>query len=304
MSERDGRCLFDQLKAPPSIQGWFGRSAVYVRDLLETGGVDLAFLQSCFQGAVTLQPHCRVIPVSRVWPMGFSWSSYLAQSTMLQVCREGGLNDESILAEDVDVPCSTCSVHALATDDILHFTVWGVVAARGYMRKLDGGFRKVGVQRSCEKDVTGSLSGTAIRNGFHDSVSFAPSARSSLHAIQAVHWMCSHTDTVQISPLQLAALLLQWHALLNRPSLSLFHHVYSFVRSQGQEKPRPLPKCVITELVALCLLMPLLEADVRCPWADTVVPTDSAPSFGFGVAVMLWRSSCPTLWATVGCTTW
>ena len=34
-------------------------------------------------------------PVNTVWPMGFSWSSTVAQDTMLSLCRLAGINEQA-----------------------------------------------------------------------------------------------------------------------------------------------------------------------------------------------------------------
>ena len=90
-----------------------------------------------------------------------------------------------------------------------------------------------------------------------------------------------------MSPLQLTALLgvMQWHALLNRPSLSIFHEVYAFTRSVPSSEAVLVPDAVIQELLVFVLHTQLLQADVTRPWCDTVIATDASPSFGFGVSV-------------------
>ena len=54
-------------------------------------------------------------PVSRVWGMGFSWSSFVAQATLLKVCLDAGLTLEHVLSTDGPAPESFGSAFSLAT---------------------------------------------------------------------------------------------------------------------------------------------------------------------------------------------
>ena len=86
MNKRDGRCLFDQLRLPNYVRPFMGRPPVRVKDLLNTGLVDLEGLRALAPAAWGMVSSSLVFPRSRVWPMGFSLSSYVApQSTMLGV---------------------------------------------------------------------------------------------------------------------------------------------------------------------------------------------------------------------------
>ena len=62
--------------------------------------------------------------------MGFSWSSYIAQSVLLQCCVRSGLDLSHILADDVPVPRDGKLSYALATDDVLIFNVAQADAVR------------------------------------------------------------------------------------------------------------------------------------------------------------------------------
>ncbi len=53
--------------------------------------------------------------------MGFSWSSFVAQSSMLSVCSTAGLGQDRMLSTDLDTPVSVSEAFSLATDDVIHF---------------------------------------------------------------------------------------------------------------------------------------------------------------------------------------
>ena len=162
LSKRDGRCLFDQLAAPSWLVEWFGRPSVTVAEMMEFGGLSLQELQLFVGDKVPLRPHHRLHPCSLVWPMGFSWSSYIAQTAMLEVCEDGGLTPDMILSQDDQPPADPSSTFCLATDDVCHFTTKGEHASAKAMAQLDRAFLRRGVLKHGGKDIDGTLNGTCI----------------------------------------------------------------------------------------------------------------------------------------------
>ena len=107
--KRDARCFFDQLAAPESLYECLGRPGLCLRELLDchlaSDGreppVSMEEMQRfCFDlSEVHLDDY--VFPCCATWPMGFSWSSYLAQSTLLAQCAGVGLSTDRMLADDL-----------------------------------------------------------------------------------------------------------------------------------------------------------------------------------------------------------
>ena len=58
--------------------------------------------------------------------MGFSWSSCVAQSTLLSICTLAGLDDCKVLASDAVLPESLDLCLAVATDDLMIFSDAGL----------------------------------------------------------------------------------------------------------------------------------------------------------------------------------
>ena len=58
-------------------------------------------------------------PCSRVWPMGFAWSSAVAQETLLALCHESDLTSDLVLAPDAPMPRSLGLAFSVATDDLM-----------------------------------------------------------------------------------------------------------------------------------------------------------------------------------------
>ena len=63
-----------------------GRPPLRARDLVATGLLDLKSLRQLAPAARGLNLGSLLYPRSRVWPMGFSWLSFVAQTTMTAVC--------------------------------------------------------------------------------------------------------------------------------------------------------------------------------------------------------------------------
>ena len=123
-SKRDASTFFDLLQAPSEIQRFFGRPSLKIQELQKELRYDLQALCALIDdaGDARIGPETEVHPVSAVWPMGFSWSSYVAQCQLLQVCCRAGLHESQFLADDADAPTDLSETCALATDDVMVFT--------------------------------------------------------------------------------------------------------------------------------------------------------------------------------------
>jgi hypothetical protein len=286
LSKRDGRCLFDQLRCPPELVPYFCRPSVTVQELIDTGIVNWKQIIKSHRGSCSLHRSMVVIPASLVWPMGFSWSSYIAQNTMLSVCDSAGLHRGSRLAPDLDIPKRFDELHALATDDILMFHT-DAKHAEDRLRKVDAAFAKHGVLRHTKKDVDATASGTCIGVDLDSGLFLAPSAASYSNLLLCCIFVSTSVQSFRLTPKQLSALLglAQWFALLNRPLLSLFSAAYIFARLQPDGFAVEVPAEVKQELLMFSVLSVYCEADLTRPWCGDLVASDASQVFGFGVCV-------------------
>ena len=97
--------------------------------------------------------------------MGFSWSSFIAQSVLLGCCVRSGLSTHIILAEDKPVPARRDLGYALATDDEIVFKVAPADAVRPsqpVLDRLDPEIDRRGIQAARAKDVNDKHDTTCI----------------------------------------------------------------------------------------------------------------------------------------------
>ncbi len=96
VSKRDGRSWFDQLALDPCLRPFFGRPGVKREELLEAGMSEAELVAAA--GADSARSW--LVPRAMVWPMGFSWSSWVAQETLLTIASRAGLTTAQVLACD------------------------------------------------------------------------------------------------------------------------------------------------------------------------------------------------------------
>lgn len=105
VSKRDAQCYFDQFLLPECMQAYMGQPSVTREELLEHGLANDDITEALHPQAFASADEWW--PVSRVWCMGFSWSSAIGQQTLLSICKDAGLDDSIVLSPDADVPAST-----------------------------------------------------------------------------------------------------------------------------------------------------------------------------------------------------
>lgn len=279
--KQDGRCLFDQLALPASLVPFVGRPPVCARDLVATGLLDVGSLQRLAPAANHLALHSLLYPRSLVWPMGFSWSSLIAQHTMTAVCCSAGLSRSSQLADDLPKPSGPMA-YGLATDDIFVLSRQPIHEVRNIMRRVADGFDTIGVARHEGKDVTGELDGTIVGVDLVAGTHLFANASKIRMLLPA---LVGSLILPEIRPLDLAVILghVPWLCLLNRSLFSVLHVSYQFARRQDQLTCQELPHAVRQELTSFIALACYWSFDLSKPWLPDILASDSSPAFGFGV---------------------
>ena len=224
-------------------------------------------------------------PVSLVWPMGFGWSSCIAQSYMVSCVLEAGFQREQLLTEEGCLVSGNSGAVSVATDDILHFfrgTAEEVAALDDApLDCLDAIWGRRNVVSNDAKRLDLRSSGVALGVVLQDGCQLL--AKGSRVA-DLIRGLLDLLKKPFASPREIASYtgVLQWHNLLNRPLFSCLHEVYDFQRLEPETERRPVPAAVREELCLNMSLLALWTSDLSRPWMPCMPATDASGSFGFG----------------------
>ncbi|CAE7942083.1 unnamed protein product [Symbiodinium sp. KB8] len=288
MSKRDVHTCFDVLKAPTAMQSWFGRPPVSLRELSLVSGKSADHFRDYVVDnkaqRTALHPDAMLFPASTVWPMGFSWSSCIAQACTVACCLEAGVAEENFLSMDVP-PSNGVEACGVATDDTFFIHKDRLLGAQR-LQRLDAAMEKHGMPKNCSKDVTLEASMTALGCELSSRPGAVEPSASKLAPLFAA--LLDVTVRKRASPwgMNRALGVEQWFCLLSRPFFSVFNEVYDFVRREPPREQCTVPPSVCAELSVATFLMPLLGADLTRQFLPFLVASDASPDFGFGVCFM------------------
>ena len=286
MSKRDIHTCFDILHAPDALQPYFGRPPITLQELAQVSKLSVSALQQFVvdRGDGPVGAHERVYPASTVWPMGFSWSSCIAQAATLACCVEAGVCTSSFMDLDSPPP-SGPEICGVATDDTFFFH-FDKELGRKRLSDLDAVLAANGMPKNATKDVSLQSSMTALGCCIDEETGTAQPEPSKITAL-FLAWIDllnkGHASPRSVSR---ALGLHQWFCLLQRPAFCVFDAVYEFVRREPSFVSADLPSSVGAELAVAAFIMPLLCADLRRTFLPQLTACDAAPAFGFGVAYM------------------
>ena len=287
VSKRKARCDSDQLRLLSSIRHWFGRPKLKLDDLARHGGFSVDELECFYVGQAPLRSLSQVIPRCDTFPMGFSWSSFIAQSYLLSRCVVAGLQKDLFLADDSVAPTDLSQVYRPATDDLIVFTQDNVQRATTTVGAFDRELDRAGVIRAAEKDITAAHSfegipciGIDVCDGMY----LAPARVKLCRLLIGIGHML--VSDASLSPIYFSAILghMSWFPQLNRPAYSVLDTVYPFTRIEPSDVKTRQPVEAGAELLMFTALAPLLEADLTRPWFDSFLAC-AASSVGFWLAV-------------------
>ena len=223
-------------------------------------------------------------PCSNVWGMGFAWSSFVAQESLLEVCRRAGLGAKQALAPDNDVPESTALMFSLATDDVMIFSSAGEGGTTAPTLRVEAEMLAAGIAKHPAKDEDDVLNAVCVGVELIDGLYWWPPAERMWLLMRTIVWLCEQRRG---SPAGVLALLgvLQWFDLMRRPKLSCYHAVYSFTADWHDWGVRDLPRAVRSELLTSVLLSPFWGIDMSLRFLPFIAATDASDEFGIGACV-------------------
>ena len=167
--KQDARCFFDQLALPQHLLPYFGRPWLRCSDIFRHTDMGMQELSTYLWSGASAPDGLVLHPCCSTWPMGFSWSSFLAQSTLLAALGSAGFPEHRMLADDLPPPRDLGLCVSLATHDIAVFSQGRSTLARAAVRRIDHEVQALGIQAHHGKDVneaTGcTLIGVELQNG-------------------------------------------------------------------------------------------------------------------------------------------
>lgn len=119
-SKRDAASFFDTLQCPVALRPWFGRPPVAAHELLSVWGASGGDLAAWHRDGIgSTSTDGLLYPCSQVWPMGYSWSSAIAQDVSLGLLRHGGFSEDQALCSAHPPPLDQRECLFVLTDDCL-----------------------------------------------------------------------------------------------------------------------------------------------------------------------------------------
>jgi len=285
-SKRDAKAYFDQLRLPSCLQPFFGRPAVRADRLAKALGCPVRDLDIFFADGLPPVVRARdmLTPVNCTWAMGFSWSSFVAQSKLVQVARASGVADRQILTLDEPHPARASEVVTIATDDavFIHTSRSDAISRLG---RFDDALVSAGVERNTTKDVCAATETVAL--GCHLSNS-PPWVEPDLAKLVRLMLACAAFASARVTtPRTVGGLLgtAGWFAQLTQWHYAVFVRAYDLTRGQDLDAEISPTAAAQDELAVFAALAPLLVADVSRPFLSVLACSDASPSFGYGVSV-------------------
>jgi len=261
-----------------------GRPPV-TRDELVAGGLSnadiTAYSVDGFDGA---QFGGRLFPLGQTWQMGFSWSSFVAQETLLGIASDAGFTSEYALAPDRDSIPDMGSAFALATDDLMLFSDRGPGATLAMAELLEDSMARHGAVKHSGKDLDDVLNGACIGVELVDGRAWWPPGARLWELLEAVADLVANP---RASPAAVGAFMgvAQWFDLLRRLKLATFAEVYRFVGNATDWAVTDVPPTVLTELVVDTVLAAFASVDMGLPHLSFIGATDASTVFGHGATV-------------------
>ena len=232
-SKRDAETFFDTLKLPSDLQDVFAQPPLLVGDLLRETGMNIAALSELTDDAagVQLTDNEFVFPVHVVWPMGFSWSSAIAQGTTLACVAAAGVREECVLSVSHKPPSDQSELCLVATDDTV-FIHQSHAEGTSTLQRFDGALAAAGIPRKESKDI--SLVEQVTILGCDVSSRPHMAEPSQVKLLKCLACCLDLLRTKWASPGAVNGLLglLQWFSLLQRPMFGVFDQIYEFVQRE------------------------------------------------------------------------
>ena len=216
-----------------------------------------------------------------VLPMGCSWAVYWAQRAHLHACASVlDAFHPTLLARSLH--SSVIDLHAAVIID--DFNILSTDAARGcaLQAALDSAYLRSRLHQKFSKRRAMTSAPTAVAGMLIDGVTGLLRPTMEL-LLDLERDTLALLRSARVSGEALSAVMggWAWVALACRPLFAVFHAVYIFIQ-RFFDQATPLWHSAADELTAALGLLPLVQCDLRAPWAPWALATD-ASEHGVGV---------------------
>jgi len=285
-SKRDAKAYFDQLRLPVRLRPYFGRPPLRASRLCKALKCTLPDLARHLVDADSrpLRSKDQIVPQNCTWAMGFSWSSFVAQSKLLSVARAAGLQDDQILTLEEPHPSHPVELVTIATDDAV-FAHTSRAQAVSRLALFDDALIDAGIIRNRDKDECAELSTVALGCHLGNTPPWVEPDLGKI--INLVLGTVGFTAAATTTPRVVSALvgIAGWFAQLTQWHYSVFNRVYDITKNHNLDDEIPATVQAKDELAVFVALAPLLVADMARPYLPLLACSDASPSFGYGVSV-------------------
>jgi len=185
--------------------------------------------------------------------MGFAWSSFVAQETLLAIAGDAGLDDNVVVAPDVPLPDDLDIAFSLATDDLMFFSDGGPGRTTAVVQRFEAALLAHGACKHPGKDVDDETSALCVGIELVDGAEWWPPGNK---MCQLFHAIVDLSRCRCGSPAGIACYMgtTQWYNLLCRLKLSAFNRVYAFAadyKNWKRSSVAPLPAAEVRRIALL-----------------------------------------------------
>ena len=183
-------------------------------------------------------------PCSKVWGMGFAWSSYVAQETLLGVCARAGLHNRLALAVGHPVPASEQVFFSLATDDVMIFSQQGPGHTLAAAKRLDSAMADAGIVKHEAKDINDLTDVTCVGVDLVGGRWWWPPVAKMWQLLLGTVGLCT-SRRGSSAALRAFHGLIQWFDLLQRGKFAFYDSIYRESEAWSDWTVRDLPSDVL-----------------------------------------------------------
>ena len=220
-----------------------------------------------------------ISPCINVLPMGFSWSFFLVQHIhQSAVLRSLSISEQDLFLDGRPPPhISSSGIYSMPYCDNIHSISSDKSSCNEGKQRIVSELAGQGFTIHEEEDAS-TLFNTLVGVVDGDSGRVGMTSRRAWDLIYAFEYVAEHVVSREVVQKLLGHAM--FFSTINRGGMSVFRRFYDFV--EHCKVPRRLTSQERQECLVFAGLIPLLFADLRKQWSNTLFCTDASPD-GYGV---------------------